>query len=118
MAFDEALGERVATALQRAGIGFQEKRMFGGLGFMINDKMCVGIVKDELMIRVLDEKYTDVLKLPHAREMDFTGRPMKGFVYVSADGVRDDRSLQTWIDLGIEFAKFGKVKNKRAAKKS
>jgi TfoX/Sxy family transcriptional regulator of competence genes len=117
MAFDEALGERVATALLRAGIDFQEKRMFGGLGFMINDKMCVGMVKDELMVRVLEEKYVDVLQLPHAREMDFTGRPIKGFVYVSAGGLQDDTSLQKWIDLGIEFAKFGKVKTRKAAKK-
>jgi TfoX/Sxy family transcriptional regulator of competence genes len=117
MAFDEALGERVATVLQRAGIDFQEKRMFGGLGFMINDKMCVGIVKDNLMVRVFDEKYADVLKTPHTREMDFTGRPMKGFLYVSPDGLRDDGSLQDWIDLGIEFSKFGKVKTKKAAKK-
>jgi TfoX/Sxy family transcriptional regulator of competence genes len=117
MAFDEALGERVAAALQRSRVDFQEKRMFGGLGFMINDKMCVGIVKDDLMVRVLDEKYADVLKLPHAREMDFTGRPMKGFLYVSASGLHDDDSLQKWMDLGIEFAKFGKVKTKRAGKK-
>jgi TfoX/Sxy family transcriptional regulator of competence genes len=117
MAFDEALGERVATALRRARLDFQEKRMFGGLGFMINEKMCVGIIKDDLLVRVFDEKYADVLKEPHAREMDFTGRPMKGFVFVSADGLRGENSLQEWLDLGIEFAKFGEVKSKRAAKK-
>src|SRR6187402_1253335 len=109
MAFDEALGERVANSLRRAGLDFREKRMFGGLGFMINDKMCVGVVKDELMVRALDEKYEEVLRMPHVRQMDFTGRPMKGFVYVSQDGVADDDGLQKWIDLGIEFAKFGQV---------
>lgn len=117
MAFDKALGERVAAALDRGGIDYREKLMFGGLGFMINDKMCVGIVKDELMVRVLDEKYADVLRLDHARPMDFTGRPMKGFVYVSPDGLLDDDSMQKWIDLGVEFAKLGQVKSRKAAKK-
>jgi TfoX/Sxy family transcriptional regulator of competence genes len=116
MPFDEALGERIAAALRRGGIDFAEKRMFGGLGFMINDKMCVGIVKDQLMVRVLDEKYTDVLRLPHVRPMDFTGRPMKGFVYVSSDGLQDEDSLQKWLELGIEFSKFGKVRSRKPAK--
>ena len=117
MPFDEALGERVANSLRRAGLDFQEKRMFGGLGFMINDKMCVGVVKDELMVRVLDERYDDVLQMPYARQMDFTGRPMKGFVYVSQHGVADEDGLLKWIDLAIEFAKFGQVKSKKASKK-
>src|SRR5687767_15106868 len=117
MPFDEALGERVANSLRRAGLDFREKRMFGGLGFMINDKMCVGVVKDELMVRVLDERYDEVLQMPYARQMDFAGRPMKGFVYVSRDGVAGDKELQKWIDLGIEFAKFGQVKSKKTSKK-
>jgi len=117
MAFDEALGERVAAALQRAGVDFHKKRMFGGLGFMVNDKMCVGIVKDDLMVRVLDEKFADVLKMPGARRMDFTGRPMNGFVYVASKGLADEGLLDKWIGLALEFAKFGKLKSKRAAKK-
>ena len=117
MPFDEALGKRVTAALERAGVDFHEKRMFGGLGFMIDDKMCVGIVKNDLMVRVLDEKFDDVLKMPGARRMDFTGRPMKGFVYVASKSVPDEASLQEWIELALEFAKFGKLRSKRAAKK-
>jgi TfoX/Sxy family transcriptional regulator of competence genes len=118
MAFDEALGERVAAAFQRAGVDFQKKRMFGGLGFMVSDKMCIGIiVKNDLMVRVVDEKFADVLKMPDARRMDFTGRPMNGFVYVASKGLADEGSLDRWIGIALEFAKLGKVKSKRAAQK-
>ncbi len=112
MAFDEELGRRIAGLLSSDGIDFTEKKMFGGLAFMINDKMCAGVIKNDMMVRVLDEKFADVLKLPNARQMDFTGRPMKGFVYVDHSGLKDSE-LRKWLAYGIEFGKYGVVKSKK-----
>ena len=116
MAYDEQLGERVARMLTALGIRYTEKKMFGGLGFMINDKMCVGIVKSDLMLRVIEDKFEEVLEMPETRPMDFAGRPMRGFVYVDPGGFGDDRSLKRWIDLAIEFGEKGVVKSKRKTK--
>jgi len=113
MAFDEQLGHRISNLLERRSVKFDEKRMFGGLGFMINDKMCVGIVKDELMLRVLDEKYEHVLAKPNVRKMDFTGRSMRGFVYIDGGGFQTDEQLDEWLDLAVEFGKLGIVKGKK-----
>jgi TfoX N-terminal domain len=115
MPFDESLGRRVAAALDNSNIEYAEKRMFGGLGFTINEKMCIGVVKDDLMVRVLDEKIDEVLAMPNVRPMDFTGRPMKGFIFVEPAGIPDSGSLMTFVDLGAEFGKFGKVKTKKKA---
>lgn len=76
---------------------------------MMNDKMCIGVVKDELMVRVGPERFDKILKQPNVREMDFSGRPMKGFVYVASDGFANDESLDEWVTLAIEFGKFGIV---------
>lgn len=116
MAYDENLGLRVANMLSRRDTAFNEKRMFGGLGFMINDKMSIGIIKDELMIRVLDDKFEQTLGKEHVREMDFAGRPMRGFVYVERDAFVTDAALGEWVDLAIEFGKLGVVKSKRKKK--
>jgi|SRR5688572_21479985 len=115
MPFDESLGLRIAAALDNVGVGYVEKRMFGGLGFMIDNKMCIGVVKDDLMVRVLDEKFDRVMAMPNVRPMDFTGRPMKGFIFVEPAGVTDTGSLRTFVDLAVEFGKFGKVKTKKTA---
>ena len=112
MAFDEELGRRISGLLENGGIVFTQKKMFGGLGFMIDGKMCVGVVKNDLMLRIVDENYDEVLEMPHVRPMDFTGRPMKGFVYVDPAGVSNDASLQKWLSFGIEFGKHGVVKSK------
>lgn len=112
MAYNEELGRRVAVLLTVIGVSFTEKKMFGGLGFMINGKMSVGIVKDDLMLRVLDDDYENVLEMPNVRPMDFTGRPMKGFVYVAPEGFAEDASLRKWLAYGIEFGKYGAVKSK------
>ena len=116
MPFDESLGRRVASALDDINIEYTEKRMFGGLGFMINEKMCIGVVKDELMVRVLDEKLDEVFKLANVRPMDFTGRPMKGFIFVEPAGVKDSDSLMRFVDLAVEFGKLGKVSTKKKKK--
>lgn len=77
--------------------------MFGGNAFMVNGHMCCGIIGDELVIRVGAEGHTEALSKPHARAMDFTGRPMKGFVYVTPAGYRTKATLETWIKRGLNF---------------
>ena len=102
MAYDEGLAERIRGVLnERPGVS--EKRMFGGIAFLVKGHMSVGIVQDKLMVRVGPESYDRVLRERHARRMDFTGRPMRGFVYVVADGYETDADLQRWVDLGVSF---------------
>ncbi len=79
--------------------------MFGGLCFMSGGNMCFGIVGDELMVRVGPDRYEDLLAEPHAREMDFTGRALRGMVYVDPDGITEDPDLRRWLDRGLEFAR-------------
>jgi TfoX/Sxy family transcriptional regulator of competence genes len=104
MAYDEILADRVRTALARRR-GVVEKRMFGGMAFMLNGNMSWGIVKDQLMVRVGPKAFEEALTQKHAKPMDFTGRPMKGMVYVDAKGIRTDEDLKTWVDRGVAFAK-------------
>ncbi|MDE3097763.1 MAG: TfoX/Sxy family protein [Chloroflexota bacterium] len=78
--------------------------MFGGLAFLVDGKMCVGVLKNELVVRVGAERYMDALKRPHARPMDFTGRPSRGMVYVSAAGVTRGAALKRWVDAGVTAA--------------
>jgi TfoX/Sxy family transcriptional regulator of competence genes len=103
MAFDEQLGERVRDVL-RAQDGVTERKMFGGLAFMVHGNMCVGVTGDSLMVRVGKENYAQTVMHPHARPMDFTGRPMKGFLYVDQPGVADDEGLREWVGRGLAFA--------------
>lgn len=96
MAYDEDLAERIRHALaERERV--EERKMFGGLCFMLCGHMVVGVVKDELMARVGADGEDDALDQPHARPMDFTGRPMTGFVFVSADGVATDAAVAEWV---------------------
>lgn len=96
MAFDEGVAERIRECFAER-YDIEEKKMFGGLAFMHNGNMCVGVVRDTLMARVGPEQYQQALKLPHAREMDFTGKPLKGFVYVEPEGFETDKELRAWI---------------------
>ena len=114
MAYDEGLAQRLRDALAEER-GISEKRMFGGLCLLVEGKMCVGIVKDELMVRVGPEKYEAALARPGARPMDFTGKPMTGFVFVSQDGMGLDRELEEWVQLGVTFARTQEVKRPRAS---
>lgn len=103
MAYDEYLAERIRRSLQGSGTLFEEKKMMGGLTFMINEKMCVGIVKNDLMARVGPGRYEEALAKPGCREMDFTGKPMKGYVFVGAEGMDKDQDLDQWIAMSLEF---------------
>ena len=102
MPYDDGVAQRVREALIDQS-GVVEKRMFGGLAFMVRGHMCCGIVGAKLMVRVGPEAYEDALAQPHANEMDFTGKPMKGFIYVTAEGIEDDDDLQSWVDRGLRF---------------
>lgn len=103
MAFDEFLGGRVRTALSSRD-DVAEKRVFGGLTFMVGGNMCVGIVGDDLMVRVGPDADAEALAQPHVRPMDFTGRPMKGYVYLSPDGIETDEMLAAWVDRAVAHA--------------
>lgn len=93
----------------------EEKKMMGGLTFMVNSKMCVGILDDELMVRIAPEEYENALHQPGCREMDFTGRPMKGFVFVGQEGTRG-KQLHHWISLALQFNKIAKSSTKKKTK--
>lgn len=104
MAFDEGLAER-CREITRERFGFGERKMFGGLAFMVDGNMAFGIIGDDLMVRVGPEAHADALEMPHAREMDFTGRSMKGFVYVGSEGLAEDEDLEEWIEMGEIYAR-------------
>jgi TfoX/Sxy family transcriptional regulator of competence genes len=103
MAFDDSLAERIRHALANQK-GLEEKRMFGGLAFLVNGRMCCGVVGQDLMLRVGPDLYERALKRRNARPMDFTGRPMRGFIYVAKEGCRTAAALQGWVQLGVSFA--------------
>ena len=103
MAYDEGLAQRVREALAHRP-DLSERKMFGGLCFMLGGNMCCGIVGEELMLRVGPDAYEETLSRPHAREMDFTGRAMRGMVYVGTDGLADDDQLSGWIAPAVDFA--------------
>lgn len=104
MAFDEDLADRI-----RELVGTQkkitEKKMFGGIAFMVGGKMAVGIIGEDLMVRVGPDDHEAALKRALVRPMDFSGRPMKGYVYVAPDGIRTKAQLSKWVDRGISFAR-------------
>ena len=104
MAYDEALAARIRTAFEGQP-GVAEKKMFGGVAFMVDGNMACGVTSDELMVRVGPDNYEDALSRPHARPMDFTGRPMRGMVYVSRPGFQPDQDLAAWVESGASFAR-------------
>ncbi len=102
MGYDEKTAERVRRILSRRR-DVVEKRMVGGLSFMVNGRMCCGLTSIALMVRVGPEAYARTLALPHARPMEFAGRSLAGFVYVDPGGYRTDVALAKWVQRGIDF---------------
>lgn len=103
MAYDEGLAQRIRELLdERRDVG--EKKMFGGLAFMLGGHMCVGVVKNDLMVRVGPDAYASALAEPDAREMDFTGKPMRGLIYVDGEAVESDARLEFWLTRGVAYA--------------
>jgi hypothetical protein len=102
MVCDEQLVKRVRAVFEHMR-GATERRMFGGVCFTLNGHMVCGVVREDLMVRVGPDSYEDILKQPHVREMDFTGRSMKGYVFVAAPGIKSDSSLKAWIGSGVSY---------------
>ena len=102
MAYNEELAERIRLALST--LPFEEKKMFGGVCFMLGGNMVCGITKDDFMARVGPEAHEAALERQGARPMEFTGRPMKGMVFVGPEGYESDDGLRGWIDASLEFA--------------
>ena len=104
MAFDEGLAERIRQRLGRRK-GIEEKKMFGGVGFLLNGNMLVGVWKDLLVVRLGPEEGDAALMEPHVRVFDITGRAMKGWVLVEPAGVADEDRLTDWIERSLRFVR-------------
>ena len=103
MPYEEKLVERVRGVLKGTR-NVTERKMFGGLTFMLQGNMCCGVAGDRLMVRVGAEKYDEALGQKHAQLMDFTGRPMKGMVFVEPAGLASTKDLEAWVQRGVDFA--------------
>jgi TfoX/Sxy family transcriptional regulator of competence genes len=117
MAFNEQLNDRLRAILAELP-NVEEKLMFGGVCYMVNDKMCMGIVNDEIMCRIGPENYEVALEKPGCREMVFTGKPMLGYVFISNDAVRSNEELNYWADLCLKYNVHAKSSKKKAKKAS
>lgn len=116
MAFDEALGDRVRELISPHSES-AEIRMFGGLCFTIAGNMACGVVNDDLMVRMAPEDAERAVAEDGVRPMDFTGRPMKGMVYVGAEQTADDARLASWVEEGVGFAASLPPKPKKPEKR-
>ena len=103
MAYDEKLADRIRGALGPRAAGVTEKKMFGGLAFLVDGKMFCGVAKDDLMVRVGPERYEEALTAAHVRPMDFTGRPLNGYVFVGPGGTRTEKAVKLWVDQSAAF---------------
>lgn len=112
MAYNEKLADRIRERLVDIP-GVEEKKMMGGLVFMVNDKMCVGIIKDELMCRIDPEIHNTLVEKTGCRAMDFTKRPMKGYVMIDDTGMKNQKEFNYWIELALDFNKKAKSFKKK-----
>ena len=103
MAYDERLAARVRKSLATCK-GIAEKKMFGGLAFLMGGRMCCGVLNDDLVVRIGSGRYATALSRPHARPMDFTGRPITGFLYVGPRGIRTGAALSKWLREATDYA--------------
>lgn len=123
MAYDEYIADRIRNAFNALGCPYIERKMFSGLCFMVDDKMCCGIHYDKkketdlLMARIGTDASEDAMKREGCHPMDFTGRPMKGYVFVTPDGFDTEEDLLHWIGLCVQFNPLAKASKKKASKK-
>ena len=119
MAYDEFIADRIRNAFREKNVDFDEKKMFSGLCFMVDDKMCCGVHYDKkkesdlIMARIGEEAAVDAMKRDGCHPMDFTGRPMKGYVFIAPDGFDSDEDLEHWIRLCVNFNPLAKASKKR-----
>lgn len=116
MAYSEPLADRIRDSIN-GQCGWTEKKMFGGLCFLLNEHMTCGIVGDTLMLRMGEERASIALQKPHTRAMDFTGRPLKGMIYVDPEGISTPARLKRWISQASEFVATLPPKKKQPSKK-
>jgi TfoX/Sxy family transcriptional regulator of competence genes len=113
MAFNEKLAERVREIISLKEQDVTEKRMFGGLCFMVNDKMCVGVEAERLMVRFDPAKTDEVMEMEGCMPMDFTGRVMKGYAFVDIAVLQNEKQLSFWVHLALDYNKFAKASKKK-----
>jgi TfoX/Sxy family transcriptional regulator of competence genes len=103
MVYDEVLAQRIRKTL-KGRLGYEEKKMFGGIGFLFFGNMACGVIREDLIVRVGKENYTDALLKPNVELFDMTGRAMTGWVIVKEPGYRNEADLQEWVELGVKYA--------------
>ena len=106
MPYDAHLADRIRSILN-GSVEFSEKKMFGGLTFLVNGQMCCGVLKNDLVLRLTPEQADMALRQPHTRPMDFTGKPMKSMIYVSPRGTDSDEALAAWVQSAVRLARTG-----------
>ena len=112
MAYNEKLADRTREIIARTHKNVEEKKMFGGLCFMVNEKMCVGVEKERLMVRLDPDKYDEVMEKDGCKPMNFTGKIMKGYVFVDADVLDTKKELEYWIKFALDFNRKAKSSKK------
>jgi TfoX/Sxy family transcriptional regulator of competence genes len=116
MAYDTYLAERINRILTDQKANFFEKKMFGGVCFMVNEKMCCGVIKDQVMARVNPVIYSEALEKIGASKMNFTGREMKGYIYINPEGADLEDDLEYWVKLCLDFNPLAKASKKKKSK--
>ena len=113
MSYNEKLADRTREIISLTHKITEEKKMFGGLCFMVNDKMCVGVEKERLMVRFDPVKFDEVMEKEGCKPMDFTGKIMKGYVFVDIEALNTKNKLTYWIKLALDFNKVAKASKKK-----
>ena len=113
MGYDEKLADRIREIVAATDNSIEEKKMFGGLCFMVNEKMCVGVEQDRLMIRLDPNQYEELLEKPGVHPMDFTGKPMKGYVFVDIEELKSKKQLEYWMTLALQYNKVAKISKRK-----
>ena len=113
MPYNEKLADRTRAFIALTYKKVEEKKMFGGLCFMVNDKMCVGVESERMMLRIDPAKYEEVMEMEGCRPMDFTGKVMKDFVFVDSNVLNTKRKLEYWLNLALEYNAIAKVSKKK-----
>jgi len=117
MPYNEKLADRIREMISLTHKKVAEKPMFGGLCFMVNDKMCLGVEKERLMVRLDPAVYDEVMSKEGCQPMDFTGKIMKGYVFVDLDALNTKTKLKYWVDLALEYNKIAKASKKKGTNK-
>ena len=113
MAYNEKLADQTREIISLTQKNVEEKKMFGGLCFMVNDKMCVGVEKERLMVRLDPAKYDEVMEKEGCKPMDFTGKVMKGYVFVDIEALNTKKKLEYWVNLALDYNKIAKPGKKK-----